>query len=205
MNRRGFRWLGALAFAGMLLPVGSAIAQQMAGAQSAVAAKRVERGKYLVRIMVCNDCHTPFKMGPNGPEPDMSRMLSGHPEGMKLPPPPKPAGPWIEIGVPNSAWAGPWGISYSANLTPDKTTGPGIWTEDMFLKAMKTGKHMGTSREIQPPMPWQSYGQATDEDLKAIFAYLKSIPPIVNHVPDYAPPSGAPPTPAAKGVAPKKK
>ena len=92
MGKRGLRWLGAMTCAGILLPAGSGIAQQMAGAQSAVAAKRVERGKYLVTIMVCNDCHTPFKMGPKGPEPDMSRMLSGHPEGMKLPPPPAKKG-----------------------------------------------------------------------------------------------------------------
>ena len=97
----------------------------------------------------------------------------------------------------NTAFAGPWGISYSANLTPDKNTGLGIWTEDMFLKAMKTGKHMGTSREIQPPMPWPWIGKATDEDLKAIFAYLQSIPPIVNHVPDYEPPAPAAPQKAA--------
>jgi hypothetical protein len=75
----------------------------------------------------------------------------------------------------------------------------------MFLKAMKTGKHMGTSREIQPPMPWPWIGKATDEDLKAIFAYLKSIPPITNHVPDYEPPAapGQPAAPAKKS-APKK-
>ena len=165
------------------------------------------RGKYLLDIMSCNDCHTPFKMGPNGPEPDMSRMLSGHPEGMKLPPPPRLSGPWMAAAVPNSAWAGPWGISYSANLTPDKNTGLGIWTEDMFLKAMKTGKHMGTSRQIQPPMPWMWIGKATDEDLKAIFAYLKSIPPIANRVPDWQEPKGGAPgaPPAAQPSAPPKK
>jgi hypothetical protein len=170
-----------------------------------VAAKRIERGKYLVTIMSCNDCHTPYKMGTNGPEPDMSRMLSGHPEAMKLPPPPKPSGPWIVAFTgTNTAFAGPWGISYTSNLTPDKNTGLGIWTEDMFLKAMKTGKHMGTSRQIQPPMPWPWIGQATDEDLKAIFAYLKSVPPITNHVPDYEPPA-APGQPAAPAKsAPKK-
>ena len=61
----------------------------------------------------------------------------------------------------------------------------------MFLAAFKTAKHMGTSRQIQPPMPIQLYGKATDEDLKAIFAYLKTVPPIVNHVPEYEPPGGA--------------
>ena len=185
----------------ILASVASTQAQTKSSGHSAVASKRIERGKYLVTIMFCNDCHTPFKMGPNGPEPDMSRMLSGHPEGMKLPPPPKPVGPWIvSFDASDTAFAGPWGISYTANLTPDQNTGIGIWTEDMFLKAMKTGKHMGTSRPIQPPMPWQWIGKATDEDLKAIFAYLKSIPPISNHVPDYEPPAG--PAPAA---APKKK
>jgi hypothetical protein len=198
--------LTALGLLAVLAPAGSTQAQPQPAGQSAVAARRIERGKYLVTIMTCNDCHTPFKMGPKGPEPDMSRMLSGHPEQMKMPPPPKPVGPWMgAYAATNTAFAGPWGISYTSNLTPDQNTGLGIWTEDMFVKAMRTGKHMATAREIQPPMPWQWIGKATDEDLKAIFAYLRSIPPIVNHVPEYEPPSGAPPAPAVKGVAPKKK
>lgn len=170
------------------------------------ASSRVERGKYLVTILGCNDCHTPFKMGPKGPEPDMTRMLSGHPESMKLPPPPAALGPWIWFGLgTNTAYAGPWGVSYASNLTPDQNTGLGIWTEDMFVKAIKTGKHMGTAREIQPPMPWPWYGQATEEDLKAVYAYLRTIPPIVNHVPDWQPPAAPPPpTTPAKGAGPKK-
>ena len=166
------------------------------------------RGKYLLDIMSCNDCHTPFKMGEKGPEPDMTRMLSGHPESMKLPPPPAPVGPWVWSGTgTNSAFAGPWGVSYSANLTPDKNTGLGIWTEEMFVKAMRTGKHRGTSRAIQPPMPWTWIAKATDEDLKAIFAYLKSIPPIVNRVPDWQEPKGGAPgaPPAVRPSAPPKK
>jgi mono/diheme cytochrome c family protein len=182
-------------------------AQARPAGQSQVQAKRIARGKYLVTITACNDCHTPFKMGAKGPEPDMSKMLSGHPESQKLPPPPKDTGPWMLIGSATStAWAGPWGISYTANLTPDKNTGLGIWTEDMFIKAMRLGKHMGTSREIQPPMPWQWYGKMADEDLKAIFAYLQSIPPIANHVPDYEPPAFGASAPAApEKAAPKKK
>jgi len=154
-----------------------------------------ERGKYLVTAMGCNDCHTPTKMGPNGPEPDMARMLSGHPEGVKLPPPPKLEGPWIAtVAMTFTAWSGPWGISYTANLTPDQNTGLGIWTEDMFIKAIREGKHMGTSRPILPPMPWPAFRNLNDDDLKAIFAYLKTIPPVVNHVPDPViaePPKGA--------------
>ena len=154
---------------------------------AAVAPKEspAERGKYLVTAAGCNDCHTPWKMGPNGPEPDMSRMLSGHPESSKITKGPKLEGEWM-AAVSNdfTAWSGPWGISYTANLTPDQNTGLGIWTEDMFVKAIREGKHMGTSRPILPPMPWPAFKNYSDEDLKAIFAYLKSIPPIVNHVPD---------------------
>lgn len=151
----------------------------------------VKRGGYLVKVGACNDCHTPFKVGPNGPEPDMSRMLSGHPETMIMPTPPDlKNGLWNYAGAAtNTAYAGPWGISYASNLTPDQNTGLGIWNEELFIKAIRTGKHFGTSRPIQPPMPWQSYGQMTDEDLKAIFSYLRSIPPITNHVPDYVPPA----------------
>ena len=164
---------------------------------------RVERGKYLVTTMGCNDCHTPWKMGAQGhPEPDMTRMLSGHPEGMKLPPPPAPVGPWIaSFAATSTAYAGPWGISYASNLTPDQNTGMGIWTEDMFLRALRTGKHMGTSRQIQPPMPWFWFGKASDEDLKAMFAYLRSIPPIRNRVPDYIEPP-APSQPGAPSTRP---
>ncbi len=176
----------------MFVPLAALLVAVPAWGQKTSRGEAVSRGKYLVDIMSCNDCHTPLKMGANGPEPDMARMLSGHPEGMTLPPPPAAVGPWVWSGVDsNTAFAGPWGISYTANLTPDKNTGLGIWTEDMFLKAMRTGKHMGTSRAIQPPMPWPWIGRATDADLKAIFAYLKSVPPVSNHVPDYSEPKSA--------------
>jgi len=148
-------------------------------------AARAERGKYLVNMIGCSDCHTPFKMGPKGPEPDMERFLSGHPEQIGPLEAPKPSGLWLmATAATNTAFAGPWGVSYTANLTPDQNTGLGIWTEEMFLKAIRTGRHMGVSREILPPMPWPSFRNATDEDLKSIYAYLRSIKPIVNHVPD---------------------
>ena len=156
-------------------------------------AARAARGKFLVASGGCNDCHTPWKMGANGiPEPDMTKMLMGHPENMKMPPPPAPVGPWIWFGAAtNTAYAGPWGVTYSMNLTPDQNTGMGVWTEEMFVKSMRTGKHMGTSRMIQPPMPWQAYSHLPDEDLKAMFAYLRSIPAIKNRVPDYQEPRAA--------------
>ncbi len=179
------------------ITVGCSDARPEVGASAATTTTRVERGKYLVSIMVCNDCHTPLKMGPKGPEPDMTRMLSGHPEQMGALPAPKPQGAWLWAGAAsNTAFAGPWGISYAANLTPDQNTGLGIWTEDMFVRAIRTGRHMGTSREILPPMPWPMFRNATDEDLKSIYAYLRSIEPIVNHVPDAQP--AAAPADAAK-------
>ena len=158
---------------------------------------KIERGRYLSVIGGCNDCHTPFKMGPKGPEPDMTRLLSGHPESLVMPPPPTlPPGPWMYVGAAtNTAFAGPWGISYAFNLTPDENTGLGIWTEEMFVKAMRTGRHMGQSRPILPPMPWPAIAQMTDQDLEALYAYLRSIPPIRNRVPDAViavPPAAAP-------------
>jgi hypothetical protein len=158
---------------------------------SGTPASAVERGKYLVTVGGCNDCHTTKKMTPNGPAPDTSKMLAGHPAEMQLPPAPVvPANsPWgIASTATLTAWSGPWGISFAANLTPDQT-GLGDWTEDMFMKAMRTGKHMGASRPILPPMPWQDFAAMSDEDLKAVFAYLRSIPPVVNRVPTPIPPS----------------
>jgi mono/diheme cytochrome c family protein len=153
--------------------------------------EKLARGEYLVAAGGCNDCHTPHKMGPRGPEPEMTRFLAGQPENTKLPSPPAlPPGPWVAVTIGDTAWSGPWGISYSANLTPDSETGLGIWTEDMFLKAMRTGKHMSAGRDILPPMPWQSLARLTDEDLKAVYAYLRTIAPVKNRVPEAVPPGG---------------
>lgn len=156
--------------------------------------KRVQRGAYLVSILACHDCHTPWVMGAKGPEPDMTRALSGHPQDLKMPPAPKLAdGPWVWVGAgTNTAFAGPWGVSYTANLTPDRMTGIGIWTEDIFVKTIRSGRHWGVSRPILPPMPWQVYRNMTDEDLKSVYAYLRTIKPIENQVPDavLAPPPG---------------
>ena len=163
---------------------------QPSGTQAANA--RVERGQYLVTILACGDCHTPFRMGPQGPEPDQSRALSGHPAGMKLPAvPPLPEG-WMWVGsATNTAFAGPWGVSYAPNLTSD-ATGLGQWTEEMFVQALRTGKHAGVGRPILPPMPWPQYGKMTDDDLKAVFAALHATRPIKNAAPlsEPAPPPG---------------
>ena len=107
---------------------------------AATATDLAERGKYLVEgVGGCNDCHTPMKMGPNGPEPDMSVAPSGHPAGLQMPPAPPASGPWVWHGsATNTAYAGPWGVSYAINLTPDESTGIGTWTEQVFVNALKT-------------------------------------------------------------------
>ncbi len=175
--------LGVVCVAGIVLAAAAPRAEQT---------DRVARGKYLVAFGGCNDCHTPLKFTDQGPVPDMSRMLSGHPENVKLPAPELKPGPWSVACAGMTAWAGPWGVTYAANLTPDGNTGLGIWTEEMFVSAMKKGKHMGSGRPILPPMPWQDVAQLTDDDIKAIYAYLRTVPSISNHVPGPTPPPGAP-------------
>jgi hypothetical protein len=164
--------------------------QAMAGGPgSGQAQDKLKRGEYLVTIQGCHDCHTPWKMGANGPEPDMTRMLSGHPEQMKLPPPPQPVGPWIvAMAATNTAWAGPWGISYTANLTPDPETGLAKWTLRNFRDTLRTGRQMGKGRELLPPMPIPMYRHMTDDDIEAVFVFLQSIPAIRNAVPEPVPP-----------------
>jgi mono/diheme cytochrome c family protein len=149
-------------------------------------ARQVDRGRYLVSSLGCADCHSPKKMGPQGPEPDEDRFLAGHPEDAQLPPPPaRQAGPWVVVASWDlTAWSGPWGVSYPFNLTPDENTGLGSWSEETFVKALRTGRHMGVSRPILPPMPWESFRNLSDDDLKAIFAYLRSLPAVKNRVPD---------------------
>ena len=152
---------------------------------------REKWGAHLVSIGGCNDCHTPKKMGPQGPEDNMDLQLSGHPSQT---PEPKvdrkdveTKGLIVTSGL--TEWVGPWGISYTANLTPD-STGIGSWKEDQFIYALRHGKWMGLpeARNILPPMPWQEIGQMTDDELKAVFAYLKSIKPVHNIVPQPQPP-----------------
>lgn len=150
-------------------------------------------GEHLIIITGCNDCHTPKKMGPNGPEPDMSLMLSGHPA--QVPPPPidqkEAAKKGLAVTQDLTAWVGAWGITYAVNLTPD-STGLGAWTEEQFSKAIREGKWMGldNTRPIMPPMPWQDFKNLTDDEVKAMFAYLKTVPAIHNIVPqaELAPP-----------------
>ena len=155
-------------------------------AQTGPALDKVARGKYIVNTAGCHDCHTPFKMGANGPEPDMSRALSGHPQELKMPPVPAlPPGPWLVVSsATNTAHAGPWGVSFTANLTPDRKTGLGEWTVQDFKATIRTGRHLGRGRAILPPMPIPVYNNLSDDDLESVFAYLRTIAPIENRVPE---------------------
>lgn len=179
----------SLACAGLV--VVSSLARSAVDAQGKSDAATVARGKYLATTMGCNDCHTPLKLGPNGPEPDFSRQLSGHPADLVMPPAPAlPEGPWAFVGSGTmTAWSGPWGTSFTANLTPDDETGIGRWSEQDFVQTLRSGRHLGRGREILPPMPWFNLAVASDDDLHALFAYLKSLPPVSNRVPEPLPPA----------------
>ena len=126
--------------------------------------QKVERGKYLVSVLGCNDCHTP---GSFYGSPDMTRMLSGS-----------------ELG-----WKGPWGVSFPRNLTPDPETGIGSWTEDQIVAALTKGQRPD-GRTLLPPMPWPIYANLTADDAASVAAFLKTIPPVKHTAPDIVPPNG---------------
>ena len=148
-------------------------------------------GEHLVTVSACHDCHTPKKMTPQGPDIDSSLLLSGHPSQLDAPDVNRPdmESKGVIATSDLTSWIGPWGISYTANLTSD-ATGIGNWKEEQFIYAIREGKMKGLagSRPMLPPMPWQMYRNMTDDELKAIFAYLKNTKPIHNIVPQPTPP-----------------
>jgi mono/diheme cytochrome c family protein len=155
---------------------------------------QIKWGEHLVLVGACHDCHTPKKMTARGPVLDSALWLSGHPAN----------NPRIDINRKEieskglavtgdlTEWVGAWGISFTANLTPDDT-GIGNWTEEQFMRALREGKFKGlpAGRPLLPPMPWEMYKNLTDDEIKAIFAYLKSIKPVSNLVPAPVPPTSA--------------
>lgn len=159
---------------------------------------QVKWGERLVFIGGCHDCHTPKKMGPHGPENDMSLLLSGHPA--QLPPadydPKEAAKKGLIVTSTFTSWTGPWGTTYAVNLTSD-STGIGGWKEEQFLKCLHEKKWMGLegTRPLMPPMSMMPATEMTDDELKAIFAYLKTTPPIKNVIPEAV---LLPPPPPAK-------
>jgi len=147
---------------------------------------QVKWGEHLVKVGGCNDCHTPKKMGANGPENDVSLMLSGHPA--QMPPADFDAKEAAKKGLivtqTFTSWTGPWGTTYAANLTSD-TTGIGGWKEEQFMKCLHEKKWMGldNTRPLMPPMSMMPATEMSDDELKAIFAYLKTTPAIKNVAP----------------------
>lgn len=170
-------------------------ARQQASQQAAATPSPVERGRYLVTVGGCHDCHTPKTFGPEGMGFDSSRMLSGHPAGETLPPLPRgvigPNGWGALTNQHLTAWYGPWGVSYTANLTPHPVSGLGKrYDEAKFIQAIRTGKKP-EGEPLLPPMPWENYAKMTDSDLKAIWAYLKTLKPVDNFVRSATPPPPA--------------
>ena len=145
-------------------------------AQQASGNAQVERGRYLVTITGCHDCHSPKVKEMT---PDLTRALSGRPSTTALPSETKTE---VHASLDLTAWTGPWGYSVASNLTPDPTTGIGTrYNEASFIATMRTGKKPNGT-PIMPPMPSVVYQNMTDDDLRAIFAYLRTIKPIRNAV-----------------------
>ncbi len=141
----------------------------MCSAQLALAEKPVERGRYLVSVIGCGDCHTP---GSLAGQPDVSKALSGSEIGFAGPPP----APGVSGGV-----------VYPSNLTSDKETGLGAWSDAEILRALREGKSRD-GRPLAPVMPWPNYVHLTESDAQAIVAYLRSLAPIKHAVPAPVPP-----------------
>ena len=169
--RRPARWaVTVIITAGIFFVASRSEAQQAAGNT------QVERGRYLVTITGCHDCHSPKIKEMT---PDLTRALSGRPSTTALPSETKTE---VHASLDLTAWTGPWGYSVASNLTPEPTTGIGTrYNEASFLATMRTGKKPNGT-PIMPPMPSVVYQNMTDDDLKAIFAYLRTIKPIRNAV-----------------------
>ena len=171
-----------LIFCVIALFVGAIIAMNISTVQSQ--SDMVHRGKYLVdAVSACGHCHTPRA----GAEYNMDMYLAGHPANVPYPRynfSMMQQGIFILTAPQMSAFSGAFGTSFASNLTPDNETGLGEWTEEMFIGAMRTGRHQGveSNRKILPPMPTKHYAQMNDADLKAIWAYLRTIKPVKNEV-----------------------
>jgi mono/diheme cytochrome c family protein len=148
----------------------------------------IERGKYLVTLGGCNDCHTPgYFFG----KPDMARFLGGSEVGFEIP---------------------GRGIFHGPNLTPDGDTGLGKWSADEIVVAITTGRRPD-GRMLAPIMPWHALANLKQQDSLAIAAFLKSLAPVKNKVPGPFGPNEkptsfvmkiVPPESAAAGAAPQR-
>ena len=161
--------IGSIALAAQQAPYPPAKPQALAPAGS------LQRGGQLVMLGGCDDCHTPKLQGG---VPDMARRFSGHPANGPLPP--EAAGA-ITTNMMLTAWRGPWGLSLTANITPDPETGIGKWTAADFKKTIRTGVDPA-GYVLKPPMPIEVLQNLPDQDLEAIFRFLKSQKPVRNAI-----------------------
>jgi len=145
-----------------------------------------QRGEYLVGILGCHDCHSPKKMGPQGPELSRELMLSGYPADRPFGKVNKEAlaEGWALFNGDLTAGVGPWGATFAANITSD-ASGIGEWSLEQFTRALTQGtpKGMEDGRPLLPPMPWFNYTNMKPEDIEAIYTYLQSTKPVRNVVP----------------------
>lgn len=173
---------------------GQPIVQGGTAGPGAAGGDPVVRGKFLTEVLGCVECHTPKNA--DG-KPDMKYYLAGHRAADPYP-------TWSDslwdremgmvVSTTGTAYAGPWGITFARNLTPDPTTGIAGWNEEAFIHVLREGT-------LKPPMPNLLYGNLSDDDLKAIFAYLQTVPPVKNLVPfrQLSPPRLPGETPGTKG------
>jgi mono/diheme cytochrome c family protein len=199
--RLGRRAVGPLVLLGLVLGSAALALFPSSGALGAdslapdsLAKDPVARGKYLVSVFACSDCHTPKR--PDG-KPDMAFYMAGHRESDPVPTWSDTSwdeGVGMAVATTGTAYAGPWGRTYARNLTPDRVTGIGGWNDEAFINVLREGT-------LKPPMPATAYGQLSDEDLSAMFAYLQSLPPVKNLVPfrELAPPRLPGEVPGTKG------
>ncbi|HET9746596.1 MAG TPA: diheme cytochrome c-553 [Chitinophagaceae bacterium] len=152
--------------------------------------EKIKRGEYLVSSIGCDDCHSPKKVTATGFEIIPELRLSGFNPAMASLKPSTDAvkSGWVLLASDLTTAVGAWGQSYAANLTSDGT-GIGNWKEEQFIKAIREGKYKGldNTRPLLPPMPWFVYKNLTDDDLKSIFAFLRSTKPVRNVVPEPIP------------------
>lgn len=160
-----------------LLCLAMSWAEDSAAQTKAPNQKLIARGQYLVKIMDCGGCHTP---GALTGKPDDSRRLAGS-----------------EVG-----FAGPWGVAYPKNLTSDRETGLGAWTEAEIVRAVRQGQSRD-GRVLAPVMPWPSYAILTEQDARAIATYLRSLPAVKLEVPKNAKAGDKPTAPYLDVVVPK--
>ena len=149
----------------------------------------VRLGGYIVQTIGCSDCHSPKIAGPDGMKLDNQRLLSGYP-GDRPVPVFKSVNGSVTANFDNTMTTGPWGTTFSANITSD-ATGVGNWTLERFSLAMTHGQFRGIkgSRKLLPTMPWQNFSHLSPQHIKAIFAYLKTVKAVKNNVPAYRPPA----------------